>query len=73
MTEEIQEFISYLRDNRKSSANTEISYRRDLRKAAEYFERQDITRVEQITHSHDLQERGVAACFFSVSGKDEED
>ena len=52
MTEEIQEFISYLRDNRKSSANTEISYRRDLRKAAEYFERQDITRVEQITQTN---------------------
>ncbi len=52
MTEEIQEFISYLHDNRKSSANTEVSYRRDLRKAAEYFERQDITRVEQITQTN---------------------
>lgn len=49
MTEEIQEFITYLHDNKKSSKNTEVSYRRDLKKAAQYFKNQDITSVTQIT------------------------
>ena len=49
MTNEIQEFITYLRDDRKSSANTEASYRRDLQKAAAFFEEQKITDVREIT------------------------
>ena len=49
MTNEIQEFITYLRDDKKSSANTEASYRRDLQKAAAFFEEQKITDVRNIT------------------------
>ena len=49
MTTEIQEFITYLRDDKKSSANTEASYRRDLQKAAAFFEEQKITDVCEIT------------------------
>ena len=49
MTNEIQEFITYLRDDKKSSANTEASYRRDLQKAAAFFEEQKITDVCEIT------------------------
>ena len=49
MTKEIQEFINYLRDDKKSSANTEASYRRDLQKAAAFFEGQEITDVRDIT------------------------
>lgn len=37
MINAIQEYISYLHDIRKISYNTEISYQRDLQKAAEYF------------------------------------
>ena len=49
MRDEIQEFMTYLRENKKSSANTEASYRRDLQKAAAYFAEQEITDVRQIT------------------------
>lgn len=49
MTEEIQEFIIYLHDNKKSSKNTAVSYQRDLQKAAQYFKNQNITSVTQIT------------------------
>lgn len=49
MINEIQEFITYLRNDKKSSANTEASYRRDLQKAAAFFEEQKITDVRQIT------------------------
>ena len=49
MTNEIQEFITYLRDDKKSSANTEASYRRDLQKAAAFFAEQKITDVREIT------------------------
>lgn len=49
MRDEIQEFMTYLREDKKSSANTEASYRRDLQKAAAYFAEQEITDVRQIT------------------------
>ena len=48
MINAIQEYITYLHDIRKISYNTEISYQRDLNKAAEYFAGQkvgDLTRV----------------------------
>ena len=49
MRDEIQEFMTYLREDKKSSANTEASYRRDLQTAAAYFAEQEITDVRQIT------------------------
>ncbi len=49
MRDEIQEFMTYLREDKKSSVNTEASYRRDLQKAAAYFAEQEITDVRQIT------------------------
>ena len=49
MRDEIQEFMTYLREDKKSSANIEASYRRDLQKAAAYFAEQEITDVRQIT------------------------
>lgn len=52
MTEEIREFIIYLHENKRSSANTEASYRRDLQKAAEYFATQQITDVRKITDTN---------------------
>ena len=35
---EIREFITYLHDIKKTSTNTEISYKRDLKKMAEFLE-----------------------------------
>ena len=81
MTNEIQEFITYLRDDKKSSANTEASYRRDLQKAAAFFEEQKITDVCEITATNIrsyllylefflcncIQKSGIAACIFSLS------
>lgn len=52
MTNEIQEFIIYLRNDKKSSANTEASYRRDLQKAAAFFAQQQITDVREITSTN---------------------
>ena len=52
MTNEIQEFITYLRNDKKSSANTEASYRRDLQKAAAFFAQQQITDVREITSTN---------------------
>ena len=43
MEKEIQQFIDYLHNTKKTSYNTEISYRRDLGKMAEFFARQGIT------------------------------
>lgn len=42
MEKEIQQFIDYLHNTKKTSYNTEISYRRDLGKMAEFFARQGI-------------------------------
>lgn len=45
----IQEFILYLHDVKRTSANTEASYRRDLNKLANYMEEQGINVVSRIT------------------------
>ena len=37
MENAIQEYITYLHDVKKTSYNTEISYKRDLKKAAAFF------------------------------------
>ena len=52
MTNEIQDFITYLRNDKNSSANTEASYRRDLQKAAAFFAQQQITDVREITSTN---------------------
>lgn len=50
MENEIQNFISYLHNTKKTSGNTEVSYERDLRKMMRYLEgEQHITEVSQIT------------------------
>ena len=49
MQQELQSFIVYLHDVKKTSANTEISYQRDLRKLEQYMERQGITQADQLT------------------------
>ena len=45
----VEEFIDYLHNTKKTSANTEVSYRRDLKKVVEYFNRRGISDVAEIT------------------------
>ncbi|MBQ0027577.1 MAG: site-specific tyrosine recombinase XerD [Lachnospiraceae bacterium] len=49
MQREIDSFISYLHNVKKTSANTEMSYQRDLKKVRAYFEEQGIKDVTEIT------------------------
>lgn len=49
MEKEIQQFISYLHNIKKTSNNTEQSYRRDLEKAQHFLEEKGITDVKEIT------------------------
>lgn len=48
MEKEIQQFISYLHNIKKTSDNTEQSYRRDLTKAQHFLEENGITDVKKI-------------------------
>ena len=53
MENEIQNFISYLHNTKKTSGNTEVSYERDLKKMMRYFEgEQHITEVSRITETN---------------------
>ena len=83
MTEEIREFIIYLHENKRSSANTEASYRRDLQKAADYRCAQNYRYQYPILSSvpgktavggiHCVQKRIFFAYIFSVSVQNQKD
>ena len=47
--EAIQEFVIYLRDVKKTSRNTEISYQRDLIQLEEYLRNQGIVEPDKVT------------------------
>ena len=49
MTSDIKSFVSYLRDVKKTSRNTEISYQRDLMQLKSFLEDKGITEVEKVT------------------------
>jgi len=49
MKQEIDTFIDYIHNVKKSSYNTEASYRRDLNKMVSYFENHGITEVDKVT------------------------
>lgn len=49
MTTEIEGFIEYLKNIKKSSKNTVVSYRRDLMQLQEYLEQQGITEASKVT------------------------
>ena len=49
MTSDIKSFVSYLRDVKKTSRNTEISYQRDLMQLASFLEDKGIKEVEKVT------------------------
>lgn len=49
MVADIEQFIIFLRDIKRTSKNTEVSYQRDLMQLASYLEGQGITEVEKVT------------------------
>lgn len=49
MQKEIDSFISYLHNVKKTSTNTELSYQRDLKKLRTFLEKQGINKAEDIT------------------------
>ena len=49
MQREIDSFISYLHNVKKTSSNTELSYQRDLKKLRAYFEAKGINSVRDIS------------------------
>lgn len=51
MTNDIDNFITYLQDVRKTSKNTQISYERDLKKMNNFLREQGIKSVSEITET----------------------
>lgn len=51
MKQMINIFMSYLSDVKQASANTVVSYRRDLLQLSDYLEEQGITKLEKVTHT----------------------
>lgn len=51
MTNDIDNFITYLQDVKKTSKNTQISYERDLKKMNNFLWEQGITSVSEITET----------------------
>ncbi len=49
MTQDIQNFIQYLHQEKQTSANTEVSYARDLKKMQEYLMAQGICGAGEVT------------------------
>lgn len=47
----IRGFISYLREEKSASYNTQISYERDLKKLKEYLEQQGIVKVQEVSET----------------------
>jgi len=52
MVQDIQDFIQYLHKEKQTSANTEVSYERDLRKMREFLSAQGIDEAEKVTATH---------------------
>ncbi|MDO5575163.1 MAG: site-specific tyrosine recombinase XerD [bacterium] len=71
MEQEILGFITYLHNVKKTSNNTEMSYKRDLMKFRKYMEEQGIESVDQITVTNlnsfilYLEKNGFAAATIS--------
>ena len=49
MLSAIEDFITYLRDVKRLSKNTEVSYRRDLQQMAAYLGERDVTDIQKVT------------------------
>ena len=51
MIEDIKDFVVYLREVKRTSANTEVSYQRDLLQMASYLREKGITEVSKVTRT----------------------
>ena len=51
MTEDIKDFVVYLREVKRTSANTEMSYQRDLLQMVSYLREKGITEVSKVTRT----------------------
>ena len=73
MERTLAEFIAYLHTTKNTSANTEISYQRDLRKLIRYLQEQDICDFVEVTsldlkaYLSELKKYSVYPCNVSVS------
>lgn len=47
----INEFMEYLQNEKNISGNTELSYRRDLKKMAAYFDQAGVQKMEEVTEA----------------------
>ena len=71
MQYEISEFISYLHNEKKTSENTELSYKRDLAKLCAYLDEQGISDVSKVTATNlnsyvlDLEKKHFAPATIS--------
>lgn len=71
MNETIEKFIEYLRDVKKTSENTRLSYRRDLRKLEQFLlgegicETEDIQAAHLQAYVHSLEEQNFKAATVS--------
>ncbi len=71
MEQQLQAFITYLHNVKKTSTNTELSYKRDLAKLQKFLAARGITETEQVSASdleayiQDLNENGFKAATVS--------
>ncbi|MBO6134041.1 MAG: site-specific integrase, partial [Lachnospiraceae bacterium] len=71
MKNRIEEFIHFLSEEKKSSANTVLSYRRDLLKLSQFLESKQVTDVQDITRTDlssyvmYLEDKGFTAATIS--------
>ena len=71
MKQEIDLFIAYLQNEKKTSENTRLSYQRDLKKLAGFLEQEAVTRVDAVEEKHleaylcTLKEQGFKAATIS--------
>ena len=57
----INEFMEYLQNEKNISGNTELSYRRDLKKMVAYFDQAGVQKMEEV-----IQKYCVYQGFFSL-------
>jgi integrase/recombinase XerD len=73
MKEEIEGFVAYMHEIKRTSKNTEISYRRDLCKMMAFFEARSMNEIEKITSTDlnsyiiHMEKQGFAAASVSRS------
>ncbi len=71
MFNKIESFIQYLHEEKSATENTEVSYRRDLRKLNEYLKANQITEIAEVTEEdlknyvREMEEEGKASSTIS--------